>query len=47
MCIRDSYKGFSPGAVIALEYEFSSGWSAQVDMLGTAGMMFQVNLPFK
>ena len=42
-----NYKGFSPGAVIALEYEFSSGWSAQVDMLGTAGMMFQVNLPFK
>lgn len=42
-----NYKGFSPGAIIALEYEFQPGWSAQVDMLGTAGLMFQLNMPFK
>jgi hypothetical protein len=42
-----NYKGFSPGAIIALEYEFQSGWSAQVDMLGTAGLMFQLNKSFK
>lgn len=42
-----NYNGFSPGAVIAFEYQFQSGWSAQVDMLGTAALMFQVNMPFK
>ena len=42
-----NHNGFSPGAIIALEYEFQSGWSAQVDMLGTAGLMFQLNMPFK
>lgn len=42
-----NYNGFSPGAIIALEYEFKPGWSAQVDMLGTAGLMFQLNMPFK
>jgi len=42
-----NYKGFSPGAIIALAYEFKPGWSAQVDALGTAGLMFQLNMPFK
>lgn len=42
-----NHNGFSPGVIIALEYKFQSGWSAQVDMLGTAAMMFQVNMPFK
>jgi hypothetical protein len=42
-----NHKGFSPGAIIALAYEFKPGWSAQVDMLGTAGLMFQLNLPFR
>jgi hypothetical protein len=42
-----NHNGFSPGAIIALSYEFKPGWSAQVDMLGTAGLMFQLNMPFK
>ncbi|GAB4214263.1 MAG: hypothetical protein Fur007_10100 [Rhodoferax sp.] len=42
-----NYKGFSPGAIIALAYQFDSGWSAQVDALGTAGLMFQLNIPIR
>ncbi len=42
-----NHNGFSPGAIVALAYEFKPGWSAQVDLLGTAGMMFQVNVAFK
>ncbi|MDR3370067.1 hypothetical protein [Rhodoferax sp.] len=42
-----NHNGFSPGAIIAFEYKFQSGWSAQVDMLGTAALMFQANVPFK
>ncbi len=42
-----NHDGFSPGAIIAFEYKFQSGWSAQVDMLGTAALMFQVNMPLK
>ena len=42
-----NYKGFSPGAIIALAYEFKPGWSAQVNALGTAALMFQLNVPFK
>ena len=42
-----NHKGFSPGAIIALAYEFQSGWSAQIDMLGTAGLMFQFNKPIE
>ena len=41
-----NYKGFSPGAIIAFAYKFNSGWEAQVDMLGTAALMFQVNVPY-
>lgn len=41
-----NYNGFSPGAIIALGYKFNSGWEAQVDMLGTAALMFQVNVPY-
>jgi hypothetical protein len=36
--------GFSPGAIIALAYEFKPGWTAQLDALGTAGLMFQLNM---
>jgi len=39
-----NYKGVSPGLVPALAYEFIPGWSAQVDVLGTAGLMFQLNV---
>lgn len=40
-----NYKGFSPGAIVALAYEFKPGWSVQVDALGTAALMFQLNVP--
>lgn len=42
-----NHNGFSPGAIIALAYEFKPGWSAQVNALGTAALMFQLNVPFK
>jgi hypothetical protein len=41
-----NHKGFSPGAIIALNYEFKPGWSAQINMLGTAGYMLQLDMPF-
>lgn len=42
-----NYHGFSPGAIIALAYEFAPGWSGQVNVLGTAGLMFQLNADWK
>jgi len=42
-----NYKGFSPVVIPALAYEFTSGWSAQLNILGTAGLMFQLNAPFR
>lgn len=41
-----NFKGFSPAVIPALAYEFKPGWSAQVNILGTAGLMFQLNKPF-
>jgi len=35
--------GFSPGLIAALAYKLQSGWSIQMDMLGGAGLMFQIN----
>jgi hypothetical protein len=40
-----NHKGFSPGLIFALAYEFKPGWSAQVNVLGTAGVMLQFNVP--
>jgi hypothetical protein len=42
-----NYKGFSPGLIAAVAYQFPSGWTAQVDTLGTAALMFQINIPIK
>lgn len=42
-----NYKGFSPGAIIGLTYEFAPGWSGQVNVLGTAGLMFQLSADWK
>jgi hypothetical protein len=42
-----NYKGLSPAIVPALAYEFSPGWSAQIDLLGNAGLMFQLNVALK
>ena len=38
--------GYSPGLIPALGYEVD-GWQAQVNLLGTAGIMFQVNKRIK
>lgn len=38
--------GFSPGLIFGLSYEFKPGWSAQVNMLGNAALMFAINAPF-
>ena len=42
-----NFDGFSPGAIIAFAYEFKPGWSVQLDWLGTAGLMFQLNFPMQ
>ena len=41
-----NYKGLSPAVIPALVYEFKPGWSGQVNFLGTAALMFQLNAPF-
>jgi hypothetical protein len=40
-----NYKGFSPGAIFSLAYEFKPGWSGQINLLGTAALMLQLNVP--
>ena len=42
-----NHGGFSPAVIPALAYEFKPGWSGQINLLGTAGLMFQLNAPFK
>ena len=41
-----NFSGLSPAVIPALAYEFKPGWTGQVNFLGTAGLMFQVNAPF-
>ncbi len=38
-----NYKGFSPGLIPALAYEFKPGWAVQLSFLGKAALMFQLN----
>lgn len=38
-----NYKGLSPVIIPALSYEFMPGWNGQLNVLGTAGVMFQVS----
>ena len=40
-----NYRGFSPGAIVSLAYEIKPGWSAQINVLGTAALMLQFNVP--
>lgn len=42
-----NHGGFSPAAILAVVYQLAPGWSAQVNMLGTAALMFQLNLRIK
>jgi hypothetical protein len=41
--VPGNYKGFSPGLIPALHYQFTPRWSGQLNWLGTAGIMFAVN----
>ena len=40
-----NYGGFSPAIIPAIAYEFKSGWTAQVNFLGTAALMLQFSTP--
>lgn len=42
-----NHNGYSPGAVFSLGWQFSPTYSAQVNVLGTAALMFQVSADFK
>ena len=42
-----NYKGFSPGALIGLGWQFNSHWAATAHMLGDAGMMFQLSYDWR
>jgi hypothetical protein len=39
--------GFSPGAVASVGWQFTPTWSAQLNFLGNAALMFQVSADFK
>jgi hypothetical protein len=41
-----NYKGFSPGAVLSLGWQFTPMYSAQVNFLGNSALMFQVSADF-
>jgi|SRR5450830_148293 len=38
-----NYSGYSPGLIIGLSYEVRPGWSAQINLLGTAAVMFEIS----
>lgn len=38
-----NYNGLSPAIIPALGWQFDKNWSAQVNLLGTAAVMFMVN----
>lgn len=37
-----NYRGFSPAIVPAAGWRFGSGWNAQIDLLGTAGLTYSL-----
>jgi hypothetical protein len=39
--------GFSPAAIVALAYQLTPKWSAQANLLGTAALMFQINMQIR
>lgn len=41
-----NYNGFSPAIIPALGWQFDEKWSGQVNLLGTAAVMFMVNRKF-
>ena len=42
-----NYKGFSPGAVLSVGWQFTPMVSAQVNFLGNSALMFQVSADFR
>jgi hypothetical protein len=42
-----NYKGFSPGAVASVGWQFTPMVSAQVNFLGNSAIMFQVSADFR
>jgi hypothetical protein len=42
-----NHNGLSPAVIPAVAYEFDSGWAVQANILGTAGLMFQVSKPLR
>jgi hypothetical protein len=42
-----NYKGFSPGAVVSVGWQFTPELSAQVNILGNSAIMFQVSADFR
>lgn len=42
-----NFRGLSPALIPAVVYEFDPGRSVQVNILGTAGLMFQFSMPFR
>ena len=42
-----NYKGFSPGAVFSVGWQFTPMWSTQLNLLGNSAVMFQVSADFR
>ena len=42
-----NYKGFSPGAVLSVGWQFTTMLSAQANFLGNSALMFQVSADFR
>ncbi len=42
-----NYKGFSPGVVPSVGWQFTPMWSAQLNFLGNSALMFQVSADFQ
>ncbi len=41
------YKGWSPGAVLSLGWQFTPTWSGQLNFLGNSALMFQLSADLK
>ncbi len=42
-----NFRGLSPAFIPAFEYQLGDDWHAQVNILGTAGLMFQASKSFR
>jgi hypothetical protein len=39
-----NYKGFAPGIVLGLGWQFTPAFAGQLNMLGNSGLMFQLSV---